>query len=161
MLKTVEDQVLSLVERRKVRLQFLTWHHQGRLAAFYWIGMTVSISVAPYTVVVQQVQQPYMRDFVKSFGKVHQNDIYLFPFGCVGGDFLDGGKELSLAGASLVGTMLVVAQDVVPVKVMHDITMHYVLQQFARYGRQGLTFLSLKLRLRLLFENETLEIRIH
>ena len=30
--------------RRKVRLQFLTWHHQGRLAAFCWIEMTVSIS---------------------------------------------------------------------------------------------------------------------
>ena len=68
-----------------------------------------------------------MRDCVKSFGKVQYNDIYLFPFGFVGGDFLDGGKELSLAGASLAETMLVVAQDVVPVKVLHDITIHYVL----------------------------------
>jgi len=52
----------------------------------------------------------------------------MFPFGCVWGDFLDGGKELSLTWASLAETMLVVAQDVVPVKVVHDITMHYVLQ---------------------------------
>ena len=45
--KTVEDRVLSLVERRKGRLQFSPWHHQGRLAAFCWIEMTIHLLMLP------------------------------------------------------------------------------------------------------------------
>ena len=47
--KTVADRVLSLVERRKVRLQFSPWHHQGILAAFCWIKMTIHLLMLPLT----------------------------------------------------------------------------------------------------------------
>ena len=73
----------------------------------------------------------------QKLGKVQKNDIHLLPFSHVGGNFLVCCQQLSLAWASLTESILVVTQDVMLVKMLHNIAVNYVIQQFTGYGRQG------------------------
>ena len=75
-----------------------------------------------------------MWHFIKCFGKIKQNDIYLiFPRVQLAGDALDGGDQLRFARPSLSKSMLLVTENVVPLKVVHDATVDYMLTVCYRF----------------------------
>ena len=72
---------------------------------------------------------------VKRFRKVEQDDIDLFLV-VQGIRQITDGDELTFAGPSLPKSMLVVCEDVVRVKVLHDIAVDDMLYEFIAYGGQ-------------------------
>ena len=62
-----------------------------------------------------------MWHLVKRFRKVEQDDIDMFLVVQGVRQITDGDDELTFAGPSLSKSMLVVCEDVVRVKVLHDI----------------------------------------
>ena len=79
-----------------------------------------------------------MWHFIKCFEKIKQDDIYLiFPRAQLAGDALDGGDQLRFARPSLSKSMLLVTENVVPLKVVHDSTVDYMLHYLTRNRGKG------------------------
>ena len=74
-----------------------------------------------------------MWHLVKRFCKVEQDEIDLFLVVLGVRQITDGDNELTFAGPSLPKSMLVVYEDVVRVKVLHDIAVDDMLHEFRAY----------------------------
>ena len=75
-----------------------------------------------------------MWHLVRRFRKVEQVDIDLFLVVQGVRQITDGDDELILAGPSLPKSMLLVCEDVVRVKVLHDIAVDDMHHEFRAYG---------------------------
>ena len=79
-----------------------------------------------------------MWHFIKCFGKIKQNGIYLIFLGArLAGDALDGGDQLRFTRQSLSKFVLFVTENVVLLKVVHDATVDYMFHYLTRNRSKG------------------------
>ena len=77
-----------------------------------------------------------MWDLVKGLTKVQQDNVDLFLSVGAAGNLMNSGYKLRLARALSAKSVLAVIEDLVSVKVTHDVTVDDVFKHLARYGRE-------------------------